>query len=61
MNMKLKDYIDVVASILAAVAVSMIIVAFTEHYFQKKEQEEGRVHDIIIRGKLYNCEEAKVK
>jgi hypothetical protein len=59
--MRIKDYIDVITAISAAMAVSMIIVAFTEHFFQKKEQQDGRVQDIIIHGKLYNCEEAKVK
>ena len=59
--MRIKDYIDVITAIAAAMAVSMIIVAFTEHYFQKKEQQDGRVQDIIIHGKLYNCEEAKNK
>lgn len=70
--MKLKDYIDAISAIAAAIAAmlaiialaamaAMAIVAFTEHYFQKKEQQDGRVQDIIIHGKLYNCEEAKNK
>lgn len=58
--MKLRDYIDVLAVIAAAVAFSMLIVGFTQQYFQSREEElDNRVQDIIIRGKLYNCEEAK--
>lgn len=58
--MRLKDYIDVIVVIVAAVGFSMIIIGFTEYYFQRREaQVDNRVQDIIIRGKLYNCEEAK--
>lgn len=58
--MRLRDYIDVVAIIAAAVGFSMLIVGFTQHYFQEREKQvDKRVQDIIIRGKLYNCEEAK--
>lgn len=58
--MRLRDYIDVLAIIAAAVGFSMLIVGFTEYYFQRREaQVDNRVQDIIIRGKLYNCEEAK--
>jgi len=58
--MKLKDYIDVIVVVVAAVGFSMIIIAFTEYYFERREtQVDNRVQDIIIRGKLYNCEEAK--
>lgn len=58
--MRIKDYIDVLAIIAAAAGFSMLIVGFTEYYFQRREaQVDNRVQDIIIRGKLYNCEEAK--
>ncbi len=53
-----KFMLDVLCAILAAFAVSAILIAFTQKFFQEKEQD-GRVQDIIIRGKLYNCEEAK--
>ncbi len=55
---KFSHMLDVLCAILAAFAVSAILIAFTQKYFKDKEQE-GRVQDIIIRGKLYNCEEAK--
>jgi hypothetical protein len=55
---KLSHMLDVLCAILAAFAVSAILIAFTQKFFQEKEQD-GRVQDIIIRGKLYNCEEAK--
>lgn len=58
--MKLRDYIDVLAIIAGAVGLSMVIVGFTQQYFQTREKQlDNRVQDIIIRGKLYNCEEAK--
>jgi hypothetical protein len=58
--MRIKDYIDVLAIIAAAAAFSMLIVGFTQHYFQEREKQvDKRAQDIIIRGKLYNCEEAK--
>jgi len=56
--MKLKDYADVIFVIFAAVFVSSVLISFTQKYYEEKERD-GRVQDIIIRGKLYNCEEAK--
>jgi hypothetical protein len=37
---------------------SYIVITATQEFFEKKE-ENGRVQDIIIRGKLYNCEQVK--
>ena len=58
---KLKHLIDVVMLMLGAFAFAAILLAFTEKFFLEKEEQDGRVQDIIIRGKLYNCEEVKAK
>ena len=58
---KIRHLIDVVMLMLGAFAFAAILLAFTEHFFEEKEQQDGRVQDIIIRGKLYNCEEVKTK
>jgi len=56
--MRLRDYIDIIFIIFAAVFVASVLIFFTQKYYEEKEQD-GRVQDIIIRGKLYNCEEVK--
>jgi len=58
---KLRHLIDVVMLMLGAFAFAAILLAFTEKFYEEKEEQDGRVQDIIIRGKLYNCEEVNSK
>jgi len=58
---KLRHLIDVVMLMLGAFAFAAILLAFTEKFYEEKEEQDGRVQDIIIRGKLYNCEKVDSK
>ena len=58
---KLRHLIDVGMLMLGAFAFAAILLAFTEKFYEEKEEQDGRVQDIIIRGKLYNCEEVNSK